>query len=100
MTINTNAATSAVGVYMPNAFGLYDMEGNVQELCLGWQADYQGDEVDPVGVTDTSKTAMGSCRGGAYCFQASYCRCASRYFQTRNGQSRATGFRLCVPLNY
>ena len=99
-TIGTNAATSVVGMFRANGFGLYDMLGNVQELCLDWKRSYDGsDEIDPVGSSDDAVAAYGSCRGGAYCFDASYCRCASRYFQKRNQSSRATGVRICVPLN-
>ena len=99
-TIGTNAATAVVGSFLPNGFGLYDMLGNVQELCLDWNRLFDGnDEIDPVGISNTDANAYGSCRGGAYCFAASYCRSASRYFQNRKSQSRATGFRICVPLN-
>jgi formylglycine-generating enzyme required for sulfatase activity len=99
-TIGTDAATSVVGTYLANGFGLYDMLGNVQELCLDWSGDYNGDEIDPAGPVNDSASASGICRGGAYCFNSGYVRSAARYHQGRSGGSRATGFRICVPLNF
>ena len=54
----------AVGSYKPNAFGLYDMHGNVFEWCEDWYGDY------PAGaITDPKGPAIEKChisRGGAY----------------------------------
>lgn len=98
-TVGTDAATSVVGSFRANDFGLYDMLGNVQELCLDWTHEYSGDEMDPTGPAGDSDS-KGICRGGAYCFDAYAVRSAARYQQSRSGGSRATGFRICVPLNY
>jgi formylglycine-generating enzyme required for sulfatase activity len=99
-TIGTDAATALVGSYQPNGFGLYDMIGNVQELCLDWKGDYTGDATDPVGPVNDEEKARGVCRGGSYVFKAAYNRSAARYFQERTAWSRATGLRICVPLNH
>jgi formylglycine-generating enzyme required for sulfatase activity len=99
-TVGTNAATSAVGMYLANGFGLYDMLGNVQELCLDWKGAYTGDAIDPFGPSAAPEDGKITCRGGTYCHAASYVRSSARYFQTRTASSRATGFRICVPLNY
>ena len=96
-SVGTNAATAVVGSFLANGFGLYDMIGNVQELCLDWSGDYAGDALDPVGPLTGEKRL---CRGGGYCFDARYNRAAARYYQSRSNPSRATGFRICVPLNY
>ena len=59
--------TAAVGTYLPNAFGLYDMLGNALELCLDrWSSSPSGG-TDPVGTTSTDSTAKNYCvgRGGS-----------------------------------
>ena len=66
----------AVGSYPPNAFGLYDMHGNLRELCNDWYGSYSGDATDPVGPsTGTSRVF----RGGHFDKSAWDCRSARRY---------------------
>lgn len=61
---NSSAATQPVGGKQPNAWGLYDMSGNVSEWCMNWFEIYPGGSVtDPAGpATGATKVA----RGGSY----------------------------------
>lgn len=56
--------TVAVGSYKANAFGLYDMHGNVSEFCEDWYGDYQAGAVtDPKGAATGTERVL---RGGAF----------------------------------
>jgi len=86
--------TTEVGTYPANAWGFYDMHGNVYEWCADWYGDYPSGTVrDPVGPADGSDRVE---RGGSWNGTANNARCADR---SRNGPalSDATlGFRLSL----
>ena len=68
--------TKDVGQKLPNAWGLYDMNGNVYEWCWDWKADYPaGPVTDPVGPDSGELRVM---RGGSWYNHARQCRSASR----------------------
>lgn len=67
-----------VGSYPPNAYGLFDMHGNVWEFCSDWfDADYyqRDDSVDPTGPDDGESHVL---RGGSWYSQPTVCRTACR----------------------
>ena len=73
-------AHTTVGSYQPNAWGLYDMHGNVSEWCLDhYQADLQalGQLVEPTGPI-TYRDAQRVTRGGSFYVAPASCRAASR----------------------
>ncbi len=83
----------AVGSYKPNAFGLYDMHGNVYEWCESWYDDY------PAGaVTDPNGPATGYARvlrGGAFAVHiASIARSSYRIMYPPTVRFFSVGFRL------
>lgn len=64
---------------LPNAWGLYDMHGNVGEWCLeGYQASHLGGE-DPL-VNPLNRVVY---RGGSFSSTAAYCRSSTRYYRHR-----------------
>ena len=60
---NYTERTTKVGMYLPNAWGLYDMHGNAWEFCLDWYTERFGTDpvTDPKGPASGSKRAQ---RGG------------------------------------
>ena len=89
---------TTVGSYLPNAWGLYDMHGNVWEWCLDWYNGSYGIAAvsDPVGPNTGSYRVK---RGGSWGYGASYCRSAFRGNSTPSNYSSDYGFRvLCLPL--
>ena len=87
-----SAGTAAVGSYAPNAWGLYDMHGNVWEWCLDWYGIYPGAVTDPPGASSGSLRVF---HGGCWVFYADYCRSANRDFDSPGYRDLYTGFRAC-----
>lgn len=87
--------SAPVGSYEPNAWGLYDMLGNVMEWCLDWyQDDLRG--VDPeIGPESGSSRAL---RGGWHCWAAAGCRCSFRAGYPSTAAWGENGFRVACPI--
>ncbi len=73
---NAGGGEHAVAQKAPNAWGLYDMHGNLHEWCNDWFADYPGDAADPVGPATGEYRVL---RGGFWNTKAQSCRSAYRY---------------------
>jgi len=81
-----------VGSYPPNAFGVYDMHGNVREWCLDFRGEYDGaDKVDPVGSNE-----LKACRGGEWGSPPKWARSAFRLASLKDGAAWDKGFRVIV----
>jgi formylglycine-generating enzyme required for sulfatase activity len=89
--------TVPVGSYPANPFGLYDMHGNVWELCNDWWGDYGGTVTDPVGPGAGSSRVV---RGGDWWRDAQGCRSAIRSGSNPSGAGDIVGFRAVRSSNW
>ena len=96
---NSGNVTHPVGLKEPNAWGFYDMIGNVWEMCRDkWDTANDGavpaeDAIDPPGVTlETSWLRV--VRGGSFSAGAYSCRSASRSSADRGNHYANIGYRL------
>lgn len=92
---NSGNKTHPVGTKQANAWGLFDMHGNVWEWCADWYASsYPGGSVtDPMGVASGPSRVI---RGGSWNLSADLCRSASRHHSSADYRYRDLGFRLAL----
>lgn len=90
---NSQNRTHPVGLKQPNAWGLYDMMGNVWQICLDWYGTYPGGSVtDPY----RSSGPYGVIRGNGWNTSASQCRSANRAPFWMWDKNNTAGFRVAL----
>jgi formylglycine-generating enzyme required for sulfatase activity len=91
---NSEGKTHPIGQLKPNAWGLYDVHGNVHEWCQDWfDRNYysQSPSNSPLGPSSGLAKVL---RGGDWGSENWYCRCASRSLSSPDRRSNRLGFRL------
>ncbi len=91
---NSGLSTHVAGGKLANAYGLYDMLGNVSEWNSDWYGEYASDSVvDPKGAIGGSERV---CRGGSECHFDYFCRSACRLPEGPLLRLPNLGFRLAI----
>ena len=96
---NSGSQTHPVGQKLPNAFGLYDMSGNVWEWCGDWyDKGYYASSPsrDPKGPASGKYRCL---RGWSWSYCARFCRSASRLRVTPGDSDFNYGFRVAVSVS-
>jgi formylglycine-generating enzyme required for sulfatase activity len=93
---NSNGSTHPVGQKVPNEFGLFDLHGNVGQLCQDWYGENyysKSAELDPEGPTSGIFRVR---RGGSWANAPQLCGSAFRGAVGLNHFSNGWGFRVVV----
>lgn len=90
-------STTSVGRFPPNAFGLFDMHGNVWEWCQdGWHDNYVGAPVDGGAWTTGGQSNRKILRGGSWFYNPWHCRSANRFKLLPIGKYNTNGLRVVM----
>ena len=91
----SRAETTPVGQFAPNAFGLYDLHGNVWEWCLDhWHDNYDGAPTDGSAWLIENEGSKRVRRGGSWYYFPRNCRSACRNDTDPGNRYAYDGFRL------
>jgi formylglycine-generating enzyme required for sulfatase activity len=97
---NSGKQTHPVGEKKPNAFGLHDMLGNVDEWVEDpWHDNYQGASTDGLPWVKDGAASWHVVRGGAWLNSARFLRASNRFWLPTEGRYDYLGFRLARTLN-
>ncbi|PSB05200.1 bifunctional serine/threonine-protein kinase/formylglycine-generating enzyme family protein [Merismopedia glauca] len=87
--------TTEVGSFPPNAFGLYDIHGNIWEWCIDfWHENYNGAPSDGSVWESGGDSNSRTLRGGSWGLNPGNCRSALRYCLNPDNRSDSYGFRV------
>lgn len=90
---NSGDKPHPVALKLPNAWGLYDMHGNVWEWTYDYYAPRLHGGADPIGPTAGRTRVL---RGGCWCNEPAYCRFAYRYNDNPEDRADCFGFRIAL----
>jgi len=94
---NSEKKTHPVAQKQPNAWGLYDMHGNVWEWCQDLNEDYLLNSVNDL-TCSVDAESFHVVRGGSWYGFARYCRSVNRTYYSHDGRTYYLGFRLARTL--
>jgi len=94
MSVGPEKASLVVGENPANAWGLFDMHGNVEEWCMDWYGPYaSGRQVDPVGRISSEFRIS---RGGSHSTLVKHLRSANRMAALPADKHWLLGFRVVI----
>jgi formylglycine-generating enzyme required for sulfatase activity len=92
---NAGMSTQTVAHKHSNAYGLYDMGGNVYEWCNDWHSSYSsGPATNPTGPSSGTHRVY---RGGGWDSNSAYVKSAYRFYNGPKSGLRSYGIRVVLP---